>query len=69
MDSVRTGIKILKKLDADLHDLQAQMESASRSTQMYFENDRGHANAVGNQQIATWVFDFLVEQSLVKRSK
>ena len=28
MDSVRTGIKILKKLDADLHDLQAQMEGA-----------------------------------------
>ncbi len=50
-------------------DLQDQMEQASRSAQLYFENDRGHANAAGNQQIATWVFDFLVEQSLVKGSK
>ena len=28
LDSVRSAIKILKKLDADLHDLQAQMEAA-----------------------------------------
>jgi lysophospholipase L1-like esterase len=50
-------------------ELQAKMDKASRQSQLYFSNDRGHANAAGNAQIATWVFEFLVEQSLLKRSE
>ena len=69
----KTHRKILKAAAQELAvpylDLQDQMDSASRNAQLYFENDRGHANAAGNEQIATWVFDFLVEQSLVKRTK
>ena len=69
----KTHRKILKAAAMELNvphlDLQNRMEEASRQTQLYFSNDRGHANAAGNTQIATWVFDFLVEQSLVKGSK
>ena len=68
-----THRKILKAAAAELKvphlDLQSQMEEASRKAELYFSNDRGHANAAGNKQIATWVFDFLVEQSLLKRSE
>ena len=68
-----THRKILKAASQELGvphlDLQGRMEQASRNAQLYFENDRGHANAAGNQQIASWVFDFLVEQSLLKRSE
>jgi lysophospholipase L1-like esterase len=46
-------------------DLQAKMENASRSAQLYFPNDRGHANAEGNARIAEWVMDFLGEQGLL----
>jgi len=56
-----------RELDVPHLDLQGPMEDASRKAQLYFSNDRGHANAAGNKQIATWVFDFLVEQSLLKR--
>jgi lysophospholipase L1-like esterase len=58
-----------KELDIPYLELQAKMEEASRQSQLYFSNDRGHANAAGNAQIATWVFEFLVEQSLLKRSE
>ena len=40
-------------------DPQAQMEEASRNQQLYFTNDRGHANAAGNDLIAKWVLEYL----------
>jgi lysophospholipase L1-like esterase len=58
-----------KELEIPYLELQGKMEQASRQSQLYFSNDRGHANAAGNAQIAEWVFDFLVEQSLLKRSE
>ncbi len=68
-----THRKILKAASTELQvphlDLQSKMEEASRKAELYFPNDRGHANAAGNKQIAAWVFDFLVEQSLLKGSK
>ena len=48
-----------------LFDPQPQMEAATRSQQLYFPNDRGHANAAGNDLIAQWVADFLVESGLL----
>jgi lysophospholipase L1-like esterase len=41
------------------------MEKESRDTLLYFAKDRGHANVAGNDRIAGWVYDFLVEQELV----
>ena len=68
-----THRKILKAAAQELQvphlDLQSKMEEASRKAQLYFPNDRGHANAAGNKQIAAWVFDFLMEQSLLKGTK
>ena len=55
-----------KELEIPYLDLQGKMEQASRHKQLYFANDRGHANAAGNAQIAAWVFDFLMEQSLMQ---
>lgn len=46
-------------------DPQPQMEEASRSRTLYFPEDRGHANAMGNNLIAKWVYDYLVEQGLL----
>lgn len=46
-------------------DPQPQMEEATRSQELYFPNDRGHANAAGNDQIARWVLSFLDEQNLL----
>jgi len=61
--------KILKAAASELGipflDLQPRMEQASRQAQLYFENDRGHANAAGNSTIADWVFEFLVSEQLV----
>ena len=61
--------KILKAAAAELEipwlDLQPRMEQASREAQLYFENDRGHANAAGNAKIADWVFEYLVSEALV----
>lgn len=47
-------------------DPQARMEQASRERRLYFEHDRGHANADGNALIARWVRDFLVEHELLE---
>ena len=62
--------RILKAAAAELGvphlDLQPQMEQASRNARLYFERDRGHANAAGNAQIAAWVHDFLKEQGLLR---
>jgi len=46
-------------------DPQPQMEEATRSQQLYFTNDRGHANAAGNYLIARWVLDYLQDQDLL----
>jgi lysophospholipase L1-like esterase len=45
-------------------DLQPQMERAVSGQQLYFPNDRGHANAAGNALIATWVADFIEAKGL-----
>ena len=61
--------KILKAASAELNipllELQPRMERASREEQLYFENDRGHANAAGNSKIADWVYGYLVEEKIV----
>jgi lysophospholipase L1-like esterase len=46
-------------------DPQQRMDQASRSQTLYFERDRGHANAEGNQLIARWVQEFLDEKGLL----
>ena len=46
-------------------DPQAQMEVASGNKTYYFPRDRGHANAAGNDLIATWVMAFLEEEGLL----
>ena len=61
--------KILKAAAAELEiphlDPQKQMEKESRNALLYFEQDRGHANVAGNDRIAGWVYDFLIEKELV----
>lgn len=54
-----------KELEIPYLELQSRMDTASRGELLYFENDRGHANAQGNARIASWVFEFLVEQELL----
>lgn len=46
-------------------DPQARMEEASRRQTLYFERDRGHANAKGNNLIAKWVYDWLEDQGIL----
>jgi len=65
--------RILQAAASELHvshlDLQDRMDTASRQERLYFERDRGHANAAGNQRIAQWVYDFLDAQNLLGSSK
>jgi lysophospholipase L1-like esterase len=62
--------RILEAASAELGvphlDLQSRMEQASRNARLYFERDRGHANAAGNAQIAEWVHEFLQAQGLLR---
>ncbi len=46
-------------------DPQPKMEEASRRQTLYFEKDRGHANAKGNNLIAKWVYDWLQDEGLL----
>jgi lysophospholipase L1-like esterase len=48
-------------------DPQTQMEEATRHQTLYFETDRGHANARGNDLIARWVMEFLEEQGMLTK--
>ena len=48
--------------------LQPDMETASRTAELYFPRDRGHANAAGNRKIAHWVFNWLREHDLLGAS-
>ena len=61
--------KILRAASEELNiphfDPQPDMEEASRKKRLYFSNDRGHANASGNDVIAKWVFSFLQEKNLL----
>ena len=41
------------------------MDKASREASLYFVRDRGHANAQGNETIAKWVLEFLVDENLL----
>ena len=52
-------------LDIAHFDPQPAMEQASQSHQLYFTNDRGHANPTGNALIANWVKGFLSSQGLL----
>lgn len=54
-----------EELDVLYLDPQPQMEQATRSAQLYFSRDRGHANAAGNALIAEWVHDFLDKHDLL----
>lgn len=64
-----THRRILEAAASELNilsfDPQAKMETATRSGDYYFRNDRGHANAAGNDLIAQWVYEFLLEHSLI----
>lgn len=40
-------------------DLQGRMEQAATAETLYFPQDRGHANAAGNDRIAEWTLDAL----------
>lgn len=63
--------RILRAAAAELHvrhfDPQPQMEEASRRQTLYFESDRGHANATGNDLIAKWVLEYLEEEGLLEQ--
>jgi lysophospholipase L1-like esterase len=47
------------ELDVAYIDLQARMEQAATAETLYFPQDRGHANAAGNDRIAEWALDAL----------
>jgi len=55
-----------KVLDVPLHDPQPAFERMTAAEQLYFPQDRGHANAAGLDRIAESVAGFLLEQGLVK---
>ena len=57
-----------EKLKIGHFDPQSKMEEASRQKQYYFKQDRGHANAAGNDIIAQWVFAFLKQENLLRKS-
>ncbi|MCB9780422.1 MAG: hypothetical protein H6742_17790 [Alphaproteobacteria bacterium] len=46
-------------------DPQPEMERASQQQRLYFEKDRGHANARGNDLIAKWVLEYLEGEGLL----
>lgn len=46
-------------------DLSAPMAEAAARETLYFERDRGHANAAGNALIAAWLYDYLSGQGLL----
>ena len=48
-----------------LFDPQPRMEEATRSGEYYFPQDRGHANAAGNDLIARWVAEWIAQQGLL----
>lgn len=50
-------------------DPQPQMDVAARTELLYFPNDRGHANAAGNDRIAEWVLGFLSAQTLLEGAR
>lgn len=52
-------------LAVPLHDPQPEMEKRTAGETLYFPEDRGHANAAGNDVIAQGMAQFLVAQSLV----
>jgi lysophospholipase L1-like esterase len=64
---------IMRAAASELHvsylDLQGRMDAASRQERLYFDKDRGHANAAGNKRIAKWVAEFLDKQSLLGGSQ
>ena len=53
------------ELDVAYVDLQGQMETASSAETLYFPQDRGHANAAGNDRIAEWVLAALAPLGLL----
>ncbi len=54
-----------KVLDVPVYDPQADIERRTASETLYFPQDRGHANALGNEVIAQGVAQFLVAEGLV----
>ena len=47
------------------HDPQAPFEQLTREQELFFPQDRGHANAAGLDRIAEGMSAFLLEQKLV----
>jgi lysophospholipase L1-like esterase len=54
-----------EKLGVPIYDPQPEMETRSSQETLYFPQDRGHANAAGNDVIAQGMAQFLVTNSLV----
>lgn len=54
------------ELGVPIYDPQAEMERRSATETLYFPEDRGHANAAGNDVIAQGMAQFLVSNGLVK---
>ena len=57
------------ELDIPYLNPQPRMDEASRTQQLYFAQDRGHANAAGNALIAMWVAEFLESENLLGGEK
>lgn len=54
------------ELDVPVYDPQPEIERRTAGEPLYFPEDRGHANAAGNDVIAQGVAQFLVASGLVK---
>lgn len=53
------------ELDVPTYDPQAEMSTASDRQELYFPDDRGHANAAGNDWIAVRLLAFLMAEGLL----
>lgn len=61
----RVAAEVAEQTGARRLDLQGAMTAEAAAQTLYFERDRGHANAAGNALIAQWVYDWLSGEGLL----
>ena len=54
-----------EELHTGYFDPQANMEKATMDTQLYFPRDKGHANVAGNDLIAVWMMEYLINEQWI----
>ena len=57
-----------QELEIGYFDPQSNMEQAVSENRLYFPRDKGHMNAQGNDQIAQWVFEYLIEYQYIPKA-